>query len=114
MKKAQQELDEIYENNPDLKPQDPAQVKQQAQTQEIDPLDAEEKFHDIEQITSISVFDSEIAVMDEKMSTAHESDRDFFKDKKESLEFAKEGISDQVQSGFLSMESYFERLEPFR
>jgi len=50
----------------------------------------------MEKITSISVFDGEIAVMEEKMRTAQESDRDFYKDKKESLEFSKEGVIDQV------------------
>ena len=62
-----------------------------------DPLELEEQYHNSEEMCALSVIEGEIELMTQMITESKDpNDRDFYQSKKESLEFARDSLYEQV------------------
>jgi hypothetical protein len=76
-----------------------------------DDIDCEEKYHDCDKVTVMSVLENEMNIMQQLIKTAPKSDRAFYEDKYQSIEFAKTTVESNITIGILTQEKYIKNLK---
>eukprot|EP00826_Nyctotherus_ovalis_P038864 TRINITY_DN3676_c0_g1_i4.p1 TRINITY_DN3676_c0_g1~~TRINITY_DN3676_c0_g1_i4.p1 ORF type:complete len:869 (-),score=363.99 TRINITY_DN3676_c0_g1_i4:107-2713(-) len=94
------------------------QVKQQvtavADIKDVGTLDMdtlETEVHSVEKIEAVSVLDEEIKLMKAKAAKSTKEDAEFYREKKEQLEFRRNMLVNSIQSGFTSQDAYMKAIQ---
>lgn len=79
-----------------------------------DPLELEDKYHDVDAMCAISVIENEITYLKsvaQKMPKGDE--KSYYLSKIESLEFGKDNLETSVQSGIITPEKYVVNIKKY-
>lgn len=90
------------------------QVTAVADIKDVGKLDMETletEVHSVEKIEAVSVLDAEIKLMKAKAAGSSKDDAEFYKEKKEQLEFRRNMLVNSIQSGFTSQDAYMKAIQ---